>query len=660
MAEKKSKSKFLTILIYGFAGLCVLFVAFCIIGSITLTGTLSMQGIAATFQNQTALAIFAVVVALCLLFGLMNIDKIKKSSEMKGKDDMENRRFMHDDELDSNFPHYYFEQLKTANIAGVPIRALATKRTVKVHFEKETHVIVLGATGTGKTAYFLDPTIQILTELKTKPSMFITDTKGELFNHNSKNMKEKGYDVKLLDFADAYKSMMWNPLAPIYEDYQKAQHLQEEILKHTNDDIRKYNKMLKVGTINSEEWYEFHDKAFPTLREALIETEVERNKILDTVYEDIKDIVSAICPITNQSESSWEQGARDYTEAVLIAMLEDSLNPALGMTKERFNFYNMSKIALNKNNDFQEVKDYFSGRDVLSKTTQLSSHIVSSRAPTTRDGYMSILAQKLAMFTDMGICLITSKNEFEFEEFDEKPTAFFIKIPDERQTRYELASVCLQQAYQRFVRKARHNEEITGNASLKRPLFFLLDEFANLPKINNLDRMITVSRSRNIMFVLIIQSYSQLEGVYGKEVAQTVRGNCKTTIYLGTPDLYTNEEFSKALGNKTIVVESKSTTPGQKVNGVKQKASTSTSKQFNTVPLIPPSDLNDLQMGHMYVTVFKHLPVKSRFTPWFELKNFYNIGKMDQPYIPGRRLNEQEIFYDIRKRNSIVLGDDYD
>ena len=65
-------------------------------------------------------------------------------------------------------------------------------------------------------------------------------------------------------------------------------------------------------------------------------------------------------------------------------------------------------------------------------------------------------------------------------------------------------------------------------------------------------------------------------------------------------------------------------------------------------------------MGYMYVTVFKHLPVKSRFTPWFELKNFYNIGKMDQPYIPGRRLNEQEIFYDIRKRNSIVLGDDYD
>ena len=67
----------------------------------------------------------------------------------------------------------------------------------------------------------------------------------------------------------------------------------------------------------------------------------------------VADIVSAICPITNQSESSWEQGARDYTEAVLIAMLEDSLNPALGMNKERFNFYNMSKIALNKNNDFQ-------------------------------------------------------------------------------------------------------------------------------------------------------------------------------------------------------------------------------------------------------------------------------------------------------------------
>lgn len=164
--------------------------------------------------------------------------------------------------------------------------------------------------------------------------------------------------------------------------------------------------------MSSQEWFEFSGKAFGDLRDTLVEVEVEKAKIRDDCFEDLSDICGAICPTTNEKESSWEDGARDYFKAILIAMLEDSENEKLGMTIEKYNFYNAYKIAMNKENDFEYIKQYFNGRSPVSKTRQLTVHITQSQAKTTRDGYMSTLANKLSMFADNGICLLTSKTSF--------------------------------------------------------------------------------------------------------------------------------------------------------------------------------------------------------------------------------------------------------
>ena len=596
-----------------------------------------------------------IVFGLAFLFIILMKPPSGDKSKLKGKDKMENQRFMTDKELDKTFKNCYFSELGGFSHTGVPFRAVYKNKKIKIHFTPDCHTLIIGATGTGKTVSFIEPAIQIISSLKNKPSLFITDAKGELYSHHSKKLVDSGYTLQLLDLTEPYNSIQWNPLENIYDNWQRQLRLEEEILKHTNDPVRNYN-FTKVGEIDDSEWYEFDGKAFGTLKQALLEVEVNKSKIRDDCFENLNDVASSICTIENEKEKSWEQGARDYFLAVLIAMLEDSENESLGMTKERFNFFNAYKIAMNKEEEFEVVKQYFSGRSPLSKTRQLSANITQTNAKTTRDGYMSTLNTKLSMFSDSGIGFLTAKNSVDFYNMDEKPTAFFIKIPDERATRYTLASVCISQAYKQFVAKARANEKTNSDkmAHLKRPVLYLMDEFANLPKVNELEKIITVARSRWIYLNMAIQSYSQLQNVYGKEVSDIVRGNCKATIYLGTPDLLTRKEFSEELGSYTIETTSRST-PDKKG---KESGGPSTNTQLQTVPLVYPSDLDKIPLGDNITKMFQNYPVRSHITPYFKCTDVYKIGTFEQPFIPGRRLNEQEVYYDIKRRNRIVLSYD--
>ena len=153
---------------------------------------------------------------------------------------------------------------------------------------------------------------------------------------------------------------------------------------------------------------------------------------------------------------------------------------------------------------------------------------------------------------------------------------------------------------------------------------------------------------------MAIQSYSQLQNVYGKEVSDIVRGNCKATIFYGTPDLLTRKEFSEELGSYTIETSSVST-PDKKG---KESGGPSTNTQLQTVPLVYPSDLDKIPLGENITKMFQSFPIKGVITPYFKTKDIYTDGPFVPPFVPGRRLNEQEVFYDIRRRNKIVLSYD--
>ncbi|MCQ2399986.1 MAG: type IV secretory system conjugative DNA transfer family protein, partial [Clostridia bacterium] len=354
-----------------------------------------------------------------------------------------------------------------------------------------------------------------------------------------------------------------------------------------------------------------------------------------------------LIPIENEKDPMREKGARSITLAVLLAMLEDSETPELGMTKEKFNFFNMTKILQNSTKDYIELRNYFAGRSVLSKAFSLSKQVCDA-AENTRSSYMSVLYDKLTMFNDAGICALTSSSDFTSEQLAYKPTALFLKIPDEKDTRHNLAAIFILNIYKTLIKVASATPDLT----LERNVYFIMDEFGNMPKIEKFDKFITVGRSRKIWFTMIIQSYAQLNNVYGDTVADIVKGNCGIKMFIGSNDMGTCKEYSELCGNITVVTTSTSgSTQGTDVN---------VSSQTQVRPLIYPSELQRLNhpgdIGHSIIVTFGNFPLKTYFSPSFNVP-FYKIGKMDTSDITERMFDENEVVYNIADRNNAVLND---
>ena len=615
-------------------------------------------------SGTTWLIGFVAVAAIGIiwLFSSNNLDLLLGSGKgLLGKDGkidvvkggLENSRFLTDKERDSYFPeHDYDELVKLTDVKedGVPVRAVLEKnKKLHVNFLSGAHSLIIGATGSGKTTTFINPMIQLLGATSCGSSMIMTDPKGELFSLHSQFLKERGYNVLLLDLRDTYSSSRWNPLGDIWDMYQEYVEAGKGIVAH-NDSMDDYPD-LKRPDGDAEEgamWFEWRGKAYADPTHCQDDVSVKRQQIYDEMYEDLNDLVSVICPVENEKDPVWEKGARSIIMSTCLAMLEDSEDSRLGMTKDKFNFFNINKALTNSENEFQALKDYFNGRSKLSQAYTLSRQVLSA-ADTTLSSYMSITFDKLNMFNDRGLCGLTSATDVDAASFAEKPTALFMKIPDEKDTRHGLAAVFILCMYKALIKVASAREDL----SLPRNVYFILDEFGNMPKIEKFDKMITVGRSRKIWFNMVVQSYSQLSNVYGNEVADIVKSNCGMKMFIGSNDIGTCEEFSKLCGNMTVRTTSTSSAIGGREGDI------NLSSQTQVRPLIYPSELqmlnNKESTGNAIIVTFGNYPLKTKYTPSY-LCPYYKMGTMDMGELRSHMFKADEVFYDLEERNEIVLG----
>lgn len=561
---------------------------------------------------------------------------------------LENSRFMTDKERDFNFAPHEFAKLGESKKDGIPVRAWYDKKGLHVNLASPMHGLIIGATGSGKTTTFINPMIQILAKSGAGSSMICTDPKGELFQMHSKFLQERGYKVMVLDLRDPYSSFRWNPLGELYDRYQEYANTGNEIYCRTDNAEESGLELVNPPELYEDEWYEYEGKAYAVRKELIGVIKVQRQKIYDEVYEDLNDLVSVICPIESQDDPVWEKGARSIIMATILGMLEDSENPELGMTKDKFNFFNVNKALGNSDNNFEALRNYFYGRNVLSKAVTLSKQVLSA-AENTLASYMSIAFDKLSIFNDEGICSLTSNTDIDPAIFADEPTALFLKIPDEKDTRHTLAAAFILCIYKALIKKASTREDL----SLPRNVYFILDEFGNMPKIDKFDKMITVGRSRKIWFNMVVQSYAQLDNVYGKTVGDIVKSNCGMKMFIGSNDIETCKEFSELCGNCTVSTTSVSRSMGTKEG----EASYSTSIQ--TRPLIYPSELqkinNKTDTGNAIIVTFGNYPLKTKFTPSYKC-DLYKFGTMDLSEVRSNAFFPDEVYYDLSERNEKVLG----
>lgn len=600
-------------------------------------------------------AVLLILTVLCVMIfarpSARQAKKLMKGNTEGFEGNLENSRFMTEKERDANFMPCRFTRLGESKKDGVPVYALydKKKKELNVNLASPMHGLIIGSTGSGKTTTFINPMIQILAQSSAGSSMICTDPKGELFQLHSGFLEKRGYRTMVLDLRDPYSSFRWNPLGDIYDRYQEYVKTGDEIYIRTDDVDGSGLELTDPRGEYGDEWYEYEGKAYAHRKNLLVLIKIAKQKIYDEMYEDLNDLISVICPIESKDDPVWEKGARSMIMAVCLAMLEDSEKPELEMTREKFCFYNINKAIGNSEDDYRELRDYFKGRSPLSKAVGLSRQVLSA-ADNTLASYMSIAFDKLSMFNDEGLCSLTSETDIDPAQFAAGPTALFLKIPDEKDTRHALAAVFILCIYKALIKVASAREDL----SLPRNVYFILDEFGNMPKIDKFDKMITVGRSRKIWFHMVVQSYAQLNNVYGDTVANIVKSNCGMKMFIGSNDIETCEEFSKLCGNMTVSTSSVSSSMGDRSGNI------SVSSQLQTRPLIYPSELQKLNnrtdTGNAIIVTFGNHPLKTKFTPSYRCP-LYRMGAMDLTDVRMNAFFGDEVFYDLAERNYLVLRD---
>jgi type IV secretion system protein VirD4 len=550
--------------------------------------------------------------------------------------DLENTRWAKDREINVRCKRVEFSGLGKVD-DGIVVRAMG-KRSIlhgerlQINLAKPIHTLIVGASGSGKTSTFVSPSIEILQRTKSKPSLIITDPKGELYSQHSQGLRNCGYTVQVINLREPYKSTRWNCLSVVWDKYE----------------LSKNSKVEHNGGS-----YFFDNKKYQSLALAEIARQSKSQTLIDECYEDLNEIASALCPSSPQEKDPiWRSGAKSFIHGMLLAMLEDS---DLGMmTKSLYTFGSLySQLSKYMQGECEELHKYFALRVNTSKSIGLVNQVLQS-PPNQMKSYMSSVMDAMQIFADNGVCALTSENEIDFASFDEVPTALFLIIPDERTTRYKLATMLINKIYQELVYKANENlnsGKVQNIASLQRNLYFLIDEFANLPQIENMDTKITAARSRKIWFVLIIQAYSQLDKVYGKDTANTIKGNCDINMYIGSTDQDTLEQWSKKIGNKKIATKSMSRSGGN-------HGSVNESFSVTTRPLMYPTELSVLnsngKYGNTIVLLRGDKPIKSKFIQAHTATRQWTLSLQDTQVQQTRLYKLLDFDYDFKTRNSEV------
>ena len=425
----------------------------------------------------------------------------------------------------------------------------------------EAHNIIIGATGSGKTQAVVFPLVQSLA--KHGESMIITDPKGEIYEQTATMLRERGYNIVLLNFRSPQNGNGWNPMSLPYNLYKEGN----------------------------------TDKAIELLEDLA----------LNILYEEKN----------GNADPFWEKSAADYFTGLALGLFEDA-------TEEQINLNSMNLMSSlgeerfgGPNNNY--IKEYFNAKDPSRPAYVNASGTVFS-AEDTKQGVLSTFKQKVKLFASRdNLSEMLCRSDFDMKEIGRQRTAVFMIVQDEKKTLHPLATIFIKQCYETLIDVAQES-----GGKLPYRTNFILDEFANMPPLKDVTTMVTAARSRLIRFTFIIQNYAQLTQVYGKENAETIKGNCNIT-YLISSELQALEELSKLCGDKIIKVGK--------------------DKKEETRPLVTVSDLQRLQQYETITLRLRTMPFKTKLVPNWKMDWGRNYEKATYP----TREKKQVELFDIRE-----------
>lgn len=341
--------------------------------------------------------------------------------------------------------------------------------------------LLVGPPGAGKTRGYVIPNL-----LHAQEGLIVADTKGNLRRLYGKYLEEQGYKVMHLDFTDVARTPWgYNPMDFIREcpDCETA----------------------RDGDLYSEQ--------------------------------DVKRLAQAICPCENFKDPYWDLASQMYLEAILLFILNR-------LPKEQHNLYEaytfLSKMGTTELENIIEEECVTYPRSAFARKIGMIRQ--NAKAEKMDASIKGILARHLDVVSYSGARrMFCMESQVDMESFLKRKTALFLSVSDSDRSQDALVNLFYTQALQYLMNAADRQPD----SRLPIPVRFILDDFSTNTVIPDFDKIISVIRSREISVSLVIQSLSQLEGLYGPAKAQTIVNSCDHCLYLGGTDTQTARYFAE-------------------------------------------------------------------------------------------------------------------
>ena len=398
----------------------------------------------------------------------------------------------------------YMSEDPWMNIPLTATEALTMEsRPKQPKYARNKNIVVIGGSGSGKTRFFVKPSV-----MQMNCSMVITDPKGTLIEECGK-MLAKGPPKRDKD-GNVIKDKSGKV---VYEPY-----------------------VIKVlNTINFSKSLHYNPFAY-------IRSEKDILKLVTTIIANTKGEGE------KSSEDFWVK-AEKLLYTALIAFIwyegdeeEKNLNTLLDLlneseTREEDETYQNPVDMM-----FQELEE----RDPQHFAVRQYKKYKMAAGKTAKSILISCGA-RLAPFDIAELREIMSYDEMELDKIGDRKTALFLIMSDTDTTFNFVIAMLQSQLFNLLCDKA--DDEYGGRLPVH--VRVIADEFANIGQIPQFDKLIATIRSREISASIILQSQSQLKAMY-KDSADTILGNCDTTLFLGGKEKTTLKEMSELLGKETI------------------------------------------------------------------------------------------------------------
>ncbi len=430
----------------------------------------------------------------------------------------------------------------------------------------DIHCLMIGASGVGKTAFFLYPNLEYA--CASGMSFLALDTKGDLARNYGTIAKNcYGYQVSVIDLRNPTRSDGNNFLALVnrYMDITGK----EPANVAARAKAEKYAKILSKTIINpSGDDANYGQNSF----------------FYDAAEGLLTSVILLLAEFLPPKEVDGQIQERRHIVSV-FKLVQDLLEPSQVKGKSQFQLL-MGKLP------GEHKARWFAGA-ALNSAEQAMASVLSTVLSRLNSFLDSELEQILCFDSDM-----------DAESFASHKSAMFLILPEEDPSKNFMAGLMIQNLSRELFAVADEN-----GGKLKNRVVLFCDELGTMPPFDILP-LFSAGRSRKLTLVPIIQSLAQLEKNYGKEGAEIIVDNTQDTIFGGfAPQSQTAETLSKALGSRTVLSGSVS----------KGKNETNQSLQMMERPLMTPDELKSIPKGQFVVMKTGTHPMRTRlrlFLDW--------------------------------------------